>query len=152
MLVVAGRRVFLKVCFQVLTVLSSTDSVGACRAHEGAWSGAKFMVSRVKIFRSSLLMIYLVVRPWTLASHLYRFSASVEWTTARTAFMSGDQSSVSVEALPPSRRERSSSPVHTLKISRYSIHLIQRKIKCSLNSTASPHSQRLVSTALMLRR
>ena len=141
MLVVAGRRVFLKVCFQVLTVLSSTDSVGACRAHEGAWSGAKFMVSRVKIFRSSLLMIYLVVRPWTLASHLYRFSASVEWTTARTAFMSGDQSSVSVEALPPSRRERS-----------YSIHLIQRKIKCSLNSTASPHSQRLVSTALMLRR
>jgi hypothetical protein len=38
-LVIAGRRVFLKLCFQVLIVLSSADEAGACGVHEGAWGG-----------------------------------------------------------------------------------------------------------------
>ena len=48
-LVIAGRRVFLKLCFQVFIVLSSADEAGACRVHEGACGGAEFMVSRVRV-------------------------------------------------------------------------------------------------------
>ena len=64
--------------------------------------------------------------------------------------MSGAQSSVSIVDLPLSKREKLSSSVYTPKIFRCSLHLAQRKTKCSLDSIASPHSQRFDSTALML--
>jgi hypothetical protein len=38
-LVVDGRQVLLKLCFQVSIVLSPADEVGTCRAYEGAWGG-----------------------------------------------------------------------------------------------------------------
>jgi hypothetical protein len=38
-LVISGRRVLLKLCFQVFIVLSPADEAGACRVHEGAWGG-----------------------------------------------------------------------------------------------------------------
>jgi hypothetical protein len=74
----------------------------------------------------------------------------LEWNLILDPTMSGVQSSLSAEVLPPSRRDRSSSPVHTPKVSLCSLHVVQRKIKCSPESTTSPHSQRFVSTALML--
>ena len=66
------------------------------------------------------------------------------------ASISGAQSSVSIVDLPPSKQEKLSSSIYTPKIFRCSLYLAQRKTKCSLDSIASPHSQRFDSTALML--
>jgi hypothetical protein len=70
--------------------------------------------------------------------------ARVNLMAARTASMSGFQSSVSVVDLSPSRREKLSSPVNTPKIFHCSLHLEQGKMKCSLHSAASPQSQRFL--------
>jgi len=151
-LVIAGWLVLLKLCFQVFIVLSSADEAGTCRMYEGAWGGAVSKFSRVRgadrRSRSDVSYRVAWVRPLLSCSN--RLVAKVKWITARTATKSGARSSVSVVDLPPSKREKSSSFVCTPKIFRRSLHLTQCKTKCSLDSTASPHSQRLDSTALML--
>ena len=48
-LVIAGWRVLLKLCFQVFIVLSSADEAGTCRVYEGTWGGAALRVSRVRV-------------------------------------------------------------------------------------------------------
>lgn len=107
------------------------------------------MICRGGVLRS-LFRVYLVVRHRWLVSCSNRLVARVNLITARTASMSSLQSSVSVVDLPPSRRERLSSPVYTFKIFRCSLHLMQCKMKCSFVSAASPQSQRFASAALML--
>ena len=78
-LVVAGQRVFLKMCFQVFIVLSSADEAGACRVHEGAWGGVVFVVSRVRVSQSSSpFSIYLFVRLRVLVSCSNRLVARVK--------------------------------------------------------------------------
>lgn len=113
MLVIAGQRVLLKLCFQVFIVLSSADEAGhaVCTRVRG-WC-AELMVSRVRVVGWSLMINYLVVRPRALLSRSNRLVAKVKCITARTASISGVQSSSSVVVFPPSRRDRSSSPVHT---------------------------------------
>jgi hypothetical protein len=77
-LVIAGRQVFLKLCFQVFIVLSSADEAGACRVYEGAWGGAEFMVSRVRVSGSLPSTVYLSVRPCTFGSRSNRLVARVK--------------------------------------------------------------------------
>jgi hypothetical protein len=120
-----------------------------CRVHEGAWGGCGIDGYRVK-FSDPLFTVCLVVRHRWVMSCSYRLVARVKLITARTAYIFGFQSSVSVVNLPPSRRGRLSSPLYTPKIFRCSLHLAQWKMKCSLDSAASPHSQRFVSAALTL--
>jgi hypothetical protein len=48
-LVVDGRRVLLKLCFQVFIVLSPADEAGTCRVYEGAWGGVALWVSRIRV-------------------------------------------------------------------------------------------------------
>jgi hypothetical protein len=50
-LVVDGRRVLLKLCFQVFIVLSPADEAGACRVYEGVerCGVAALRVSRVRL-------------------------------------------------------------------------------------------------------
>lgn len=140
----------MKLCFQVLIVLSSADEAGTCRVYEGVCGDAALMVSRVRVSRRCLTTAYRVTRIRSLLSRSNRLVARVKWITARTASMSGLQSSLSGGDLPPSRRDRLSPLVHAPRVFRCSLHLAQRKTKCSLGSTASPHSHRFVSTALML--
>jgi hypothetical protein len=123
-LAIGGRRVLLKLCFQVFIVLSPADEAGACRVHEGAWGDCGIDDLQGGVFRSSQT-VHLVVRYCSLVLCSNLFVARVKLITARTASMSGFQSSVSVVDLPPSRRESLSSPFHTPKIFRCSLHLTQ---------------------------
>jgi hypothetical protein len=109
--VVGGRRVLLKLCFQVFIVLSPAEEAGTCRVYEGAWGGVALLVSRVQVSGQRLRpeLTYRVTRIRSLLSCSNRLVARVKRITARTASMSGPQSSLSVEDLPPSRRERLSS-------------------------------------------
>jgi hypothetical protein len=115
--VVSGWQVLLKLFFQVFIVLSPADEAGACRVHEGAWGDCGIDGLMGGVFRFSHT-VHLVVRYRSLVLCSNLFVARVKLITARTASMSGFQSSVSVVDLPPSRRESLSSPVHTPKIFR----------------------------------
>ena len=150
MFVLGGRRALLKLCFQVFIVLSSADEAGTSRACEGAWGSSASIVSRVRVSgrrsRSKL-----TCHSNSLVAVMFKsFGGQCEGNHSYTASMSGAHSLVSIVDLPPSKREKLSSSVYTPKIFRCSLHLAQRKTKCSLDSIASPHSQRFDSTALML--
>jgi hypothetical protein len=94
-LVVGGRRVLLKLCFQVFIVLSPANEAETCLVYEGAWGDVALWVSRVRVSGRRLRpkLTYRVTRIRSLLSCSNRLVARVKWITARTASMSGPQSS-----------------------------------------------------------
>jgi hypothetical protein len=79
-LVVGGRRVLLKLCFQVFIVLSPANEVGTCRVYEGAWGDVALWVSRVQVSDRRLRpkLTYRVTRIRLLLSCSNRLVARVK--------------------------------------------------------------------------
>jgi hypothetical protein len=113
--------VLLKLYLQLFIVLSPADGAGPAVCTRLRRVVAVLMIQRVVFSDPYIRSIssFVIVR-WCCART--SLVARVKLITARTASMSGFQSSVSVVDLPPSRRESLFSPVHPPKIFRCLLH------------------------------